>query len=338
MEYLQLAIDKNGDIASVYQVATGLACNCYCPDCHGQLVAKNKNKPSSSTLWPGQRIAHFSHYSGIECKSAPETMMHLLAKAVLKEIKEFRIPHIQKDDDILAESAVYKFDTVEIEKVREKEDLKIIPDAALTTKNGKTLFIEFHSTHKVDEHKKEQIKRLGISCIEVDLSNIEPLREGSPNMQNIKWLLVDADADIYKTWLFNSEEERLYKNLLRKKEQEQEADRISMQKIKEVERRIKQREDRALEKLERRKVNLIADYQKKGYQLLEIKFYRGRWNYEGFGDRRNNKYYIPGESCVFCPWTRNSGAKSEGCTACDYFVKYEKFPNISSEFVVCKFS
>lgn len=336
MDYLQIALNDTEDIVSVFDVATGIACNCYCPVCGSRLVAKNKNKAPSSTLSPGQHSAYFSHYSGTECASAPETMIHLLAKAILKKTKELKIPRFQKNQNILAESQTIKFDMVKIEKVYEIDGEKIIPDATLTAKSGKSLFVEFCNTHKVDANKQEKIKRLGVSCIEVDLKGIEPLREGRPNEIDIKWRL--TETELFKTWIFNAAEPRLCEQLQRKKEQAQ-AEALKKQREGEAsEKRKLEAQGKHVARKEKKIADLKAEYRRKsGFQLCEIYVNRGHWNYAGFGNRRNNKYWIPPESLLACSRTKNESAVAEGCEACDYFEKYENFSQMSSRFVVCKF-
>ena len=335
MDYLQLALNDKADIVSVFDVATGIACNCHCPVCGGRLIAKNRDKAPSSTLLQGQRSAHFSHYSGTECASAPETIIHLLAKAILKETKELKIPRLRNGQDMLAESQTIKFDMVEIEKVYEIEGERIVPDVTLTAKSGQLLFVEFRNTHGVDANKQEKIRKLGISCIEVDLKGIDPLRKGRPNETDIKWRL--TDTELFKAWIFNAAEQRLCEQLQRKKEQAQ-AEALKRQRKREDDER---KQIEALEKHAERKEKKIADlkaeYRKRGFQLLEIHFYRGYRNYKGVGDRRNHKYWIPSESLLTCPRTKNESAHAEGCSACDYFEKYENFSQVSTRFVICKF-
>lgn len=335
MNYLQLALDEKDDIVSIFEVATGLACNCHCPPCGSQLVAKNKGKSPSSELSPWTRSAHFSHYSGVGCASAPETMIHLLAKSILQEAKTLKIPQLRKDRDILAESLTVNFEMVEIEKACKIEDEEIIPDATLTAKTGQSLFVEFRKTHRVDETKQEKIRKIGISCIEVDLAGIEPLHEGRPNTMDVKWLLLEAE--VFKTWIFNAAEQRLYEQLLRKKEWTREESLKKQRKREADERKQIQTLERQAARKEKYKVKLKSEYQKRGYQLLEIHYYPGHWNYEGVGDRRNHKYWIPPESLLSCPKTKNISARADGCRACNFFKSYEKFSRLTSRFVGCKF-
>lgn len=70
------AIDSQNNFVHINSVAKGLDCNCYCPSCKEKLIAKNGGT---------KRVHHFAHASGIECESAYETMLHILAKTIVQE-------------------------------------------------------------------------------------------------------------------------------------------------------------------------------------------------------------------------------------------------------------
>ena len=128
---LQIALDKAGNLVSIYDVKTGIDCDCYCPECKEPLEAKNKNKTSNKTLLPRQKVAHFAHYDGSICLSATETAIHLLAKMVLKETKMLLIPNLFHKEIEIIKARPILFDNVEVEKELESETFKIKPDIIL---------------------------------------------------------------------------------------------------------------------------------------------------------------------------------------------------------------
>ncbi len=67
------------------EVDRGLACNCICPVCETQLVAKKGKKNEH----------HFAHYNAQECAGALETVLHLKAKEVLEKTNLILIPPIE---------------------------------------------------------------------------------------------------------------------------------------------------------------------------------------------------------------------------------------------------
>src|SRR5688572_7292525 len=112
---LQIALDANGSVVSIFKVPTGLACNCLCPVCKEPLEAKNKNKMSNEALVPGQKIAHFAHNDGSICAGAAETAIHRFAKEVLTRTKKLMLPPLFVNEIQVSEPVILNFDKVEKE-------------------------------------------------------------------------------------------------------------------------------------------------------------------------------------------------------------------------------
>lgn len=205
---LQIAIDENNNVVSVFEVATGRKCNCTCPECGEPLEAKNKGKTENAILEPNQKQAHFAHVSGKVCQYAAESALHKMAKEILFEHRTLMVPALYHYNEKVSDEARISFDNVEVEFRVTHDGSTFIPDAILTKGNRK-LFIEFYKTHRVDENKKHKIGLLGISTIEVDLNFIEPIINGKPNYEGLKEF-IETDAT-FSEWLYNSEGERLYK-------------------------------------------------------------------------------------------------------------------------------
>lgn len=92
---LQIGLNKDNQLVSIFDVETGEKCNCTCPECGDKLIAKNRNKKFNEPLKKGQKIAHFSHANGADCPSAQETAVHLLAKQVLSKNKRIELYECQ---------------------------------------------------------------------------------------------------------------------------------------------------------------------------------------------------------------------------------------------------
>lgn len=69
--YLKYAFNEQGTLVHVDNVPNGKACMCVCPACKGLLLARNNGK---------QKIHHFAHQPGVDCPTAYETSLHLVAK------------------------------------------------------------------------------------------------------------------------------------------------------------------------------------------------------------------------------------------------------------------
>ena len=158
-KFLQLALNDKKEIVSIFRVPTGEKCNCTCPECGEELVAKNKGKSEDTTLEPNQKAAHFAHASGKECEFAGETAIHLLAKEVIKKSKRIKIYYEHPEGiELGLKDEIIEFDIVETEKEYSNGEITIKPDATLK-KGNTTLFLEFFKTHQVDEEKREKIEK-----------------------------------------------------------------------------------------------------------------------------------------------------------------------------------
>lgn len=167
---IKYAIDAENRLMFVDDVPNGLECGCVCPGCKEKLIAKNDGKI---------REHHFAHASNKECITGYQTMIHLLAKAIIFNKKV--LPGFAINNKLLVAKQI----GLEVRL----EDLNIIPDILaiasvpvnlnfMGTSIGAItkdipLIIEIFVTHKVDEEKAKLIKNAGIPAIEIDLSKSE---------------------------------------------------------------------------------------------------------------------------------------------------------------------
>lgn len=192
----------------ISNVKNGLACNCICPDCKSPLVAKNN--PNN------KKAPHFAHYSGVECKGAVESVLHLLSKEVFKQTKKLFLPDFHHDYNPANIKPSYKveklieFDDVIIEKSFKIDNETIVCDA-VAVKNGKELLIEFANSHFIDLEKKSKIIKLGLPCIEIDVSSMEQ------NIESIVSMLENKSDN--KRWILNPKIEKQFQDeQIKKKE------------------------------------------------------------------------------------------------------------------------
>ena len=90
---LTWAVAAGGEPAHISEVESGLKCACTCPVCDGALIARQGKIKEH----------HFAHASGVECRHAAETALHVAAKDILAKRKEIVLPevevHLPGDDD-----------------------------------------------------------------------------------------------------------------------------------------------------------------------------------------------------------------------------------------------
>ncbi len=319
---LQLALDRkstDGNLLSIFDVKTGKECFCYCPECLELLEAKNNNKFADKPLLNREKTAHFAHFDGSMCSTAPETAIHLLAKKVLQETMSLFIPSLNHLGLEVWTGKKILFDKVETEKIKQTGGITIKPDIILM-KDNKELFVEFYKSHKVDYVKIEKIKEFNTSCIEININLIEPLVNGKPNIVALKKIFENQSH--LKTWLFNSEVESLYLNKMISIEAEKRS--LEERAIKKIEQKTIEKSKLA-EKSEIFKNELLA----KGYEFQKVydypKFDYDYYSNEHSGHSRIYKTFSSKNESVYCPKQKENGKNKRidlsECENCKYHLK-----------------
>ena len=166
----------------------GLRCACTCPVCAGVLVARQGKIKEH----------HFAHASGEECRHAAETALHLAAKDILAKRKEivlpevaFEFPHTSRGK-VIATQRRYPIESVQVER----KTGSIIPDV-IAESSARKLLVEVTVTHGVGHDKLRSIRELGLSCLEIDLSDAPH----DLDREALEKIVVDGTAQ--KRWLHN---------------------------------------------------------------------------------------------------------------------------------------
>ena len=203
---LPYGIRKEGDIERLVHISeiqpheSGLRCNCVCPACGERLQAKLPRTKKDFT----PRFAH--HHS--ECQYATETALHMKAKEIIEEAKYIVVPEVIAWYNDLFKKEISPSKEIHFNQVVLERRLNdIVPDI-LAYEDNRPLMIEITVTHKIDNIKREKIKKLGISTLEIDLSNIDFF-----NHEQLQYEVLSGIN--CKRWIYNAaaekEEERLRK-------------------------------------------------------------------------------------------------------------------------------
>jgi competence protein CoiA len=164
------AMDKEGRIRSVDEVARGLACDCRCPCCGESVIARQ----GEIREW------HFAHSSGSLCDGGAEGALHLAAKQLVMESKGLTVPEARirlemrlPDGRSGVGEAVRPECWIDFHSVEAEKSIgSIRPDIVAVTGNT-MLFVEIAVTHFVDEHKRATLQELNIPTIEIDLAVLQ---------------------------------------------------------------------------------------------------------------------------------------------------------------------
>lgn len=159
MVELLYALNEDGQMVHINEVPNGISCKCHCPKCSAPLVARNNGE----TMSP-----HFAHASGTLCSGAHESELHLLAKEIISEQKAVMLPHYAN----IYKGGLVRFDDVEVEERNDIASLQ--PDLCGVVHKAighdSRLWIEIMVTHAIGPDKRELIRKNGIACIEINLS------------------------------------------------------------------------------------------------------------------------------------------------------------------------
>lgn len=183
---LAYALGEDGLIVHISEAARGAACRCRCPACGEPLVARK-----------GSVAHHFAHRPDSSCNAATaaETALHRLAKEIVADKRRLRVPAVEVEGQGIrkrrAASKEIRFESAAVEHRLEG----VVADVMVTL-GDRRLLVEILVTHESDEEKVSRIGALGISAIEIDLSNVP--RDASRR---------EVEAAVLKTarrrWLFN---------------------------------------------------------------------------------------------------------------------------------------
>ncbi len=180
---------KSEKIVHISEVESGLKCDCICPACGAQLVAKKGSKMAH----------HFAHHAGENCEYGYESSLHLAAKDILSKAKKMVIPPVYvvfpdsyKKKELVCEAKEIPIDHVELEK----RYGGVVPDIIVYTGN-KQFFVEIYVTHAIDATKLKKLQSANISTIEIDLSK----KDSTTSAEELTDILLRDSEE--KAWKYN---------------------------------------------------------------------------------------------------------------------------------------
>ena len=187
--WLPFAEGEDGRMVHVKNVPNGKKCGCICPECRGPLIAYQPRT---------KKIAYFGHYTAAACDPprALETMLHRLAKQLIEERREVRLPPVVaflgETQRELSKGGIFRPESVRVE-----EAVPGMRPDIIATLGRKELFIEVAVRHKVGAEKLALIKERRHSTIEIDLAK---WRHETDEAKLAQAIIYDAP----RVWLFNS--------------------------------------------------------------------------------------------------------------------------------------
>lgn len=154
---MNVALTERGQIISIQEVSSGLACGCTCVQCGEQVVGRKGHI----------RAHHFAHYSNKKsCWIQPESLLHKFGKQVIREAMGLQLLPMPGHEPLSEDTSSW-WDFQSVAEEVSMGDLR--PDLIAQLPDG-PLLIEIAVTSFVDNLKQELIQRLGLRAVEIDLS------------------------------------------------------------------------------------------------------------------------------------------------------------------------
>lgn len=189
-EVFSWAEDVNGMMVYIDDVPGGASCNCFCPSCHEELIARHGNERAHG-------FAHASKVRGANLNICLKVILFKLAEYIVSTEKKICLPSYYG----IFKSRVIEFETVDVNDIFEREDRQ--PDIIATTKDNEKYLIEFRFTDYV--RHKNNIDYTGLNCLEIDLAG-----QKINDRNSLRNFLLSCDEN--RKWINND----LYFNLVEK--------------------------------------------------------------------------------------------------------------------------
>jgi len=196
------AIDKEGRVRSVDEVARGLACDCTCPSCGRPVMARQGEV----------REWHFAHAVESDCDGGLESTLHLAAKQLLLDNCGLSVPEIRIETEVhLPDGRVGKGTAfrpeqwIDFQSVEAEKSIGTIRPDIVAVVGNSMLFVEVAVTHFVDSEKRATLEKLGVPTIEINLANFQG--------EKWTWELLGEyviENSLHKRWLHLPDEETLH--------------------------------------------------------------------------------------------------------------------------------
>ncbi|WP_100915928.1 competence protein CoiA family protein [Pseudoalteromonas spongiae] len=186
---VQLILARNnlGTLVHIDDVPSGLACECYCPDCGARLEAR-KGPVNRHHFSHDQRDAKFQN-----CSYGPETELHLALKRLLQQKMKAIIPTAYSSN----KTVVINLDSSQLETCYPSSAYRCDVE---TVFRGEPIYFEIKVTHATGKDKLDFIKVNNFNVVEVSTPsdaniNNETLEEIFQRSE-FKWLSLDIFSAI----------------------------------------------------------------------------------------------------------------------------------------------
>lgn len=162
---------SDGKLVSPDEVERGRACNCACPGCTVEVIAKQGT----------ERTWHFAHVKGEKCAEGYEVSIHELAKQMLRQRKELLLPsliaktsgvdvygQLLEEQEHVLESSLVKLD-----ECKTGVNLGGVNVDVIGRLKGHEILIEVTVFHRLMPDKKERLLETKIPSMQINLEQFQ---------------------------------------------------------------------------------------------------------------------------------------------------------------------
>lgn len=177
-----------GKIVGIYEVESGLKCNCVCPNCGATLEARKGEI----------REHHFKHHDAQETMACYEDAFRVATKKAFSEAGEINLPinRLNEKNEVVNEVFPFKYSSVEIlnSVKRSGNGLEILVE--LKNEKGIALYVLICTSNKIRKNLESETFRDNISIIRINLTNFQAL-----TFDEFRRFL--ANDILSKEWIYN---------------------------------------------------------------------------------------------------------------------------------------
>lgn len=160
------AQDERGALIHIDAAQRGKACNCRCLACDEALIARQ-----------GDIKAHsFAHASGTECQFAVDAVLNRLAQELIAAAGVFVSPPLCVRAEgtgpfgLISQEETIAASRLRVESVVVDRRVHKQRPSVVMVINGRELLLELTYGHRLDAHKCDAIKKLGMAALEMHVS------------------------------------------------------------------------------------------------------------------------------------------------------------------------
>jgi hypothetical protein len=129
---------------------------------------------------------HFAHKVSNDGCGAGETLLHQLAKDIIKKLGQLNMPAFRYRKKTIFEKHTVKFTDITIEPLKEETGSNYRPDLIATLNDGRKVWVEVTVTSETKGDKLQYIIDNDILCIEVNLKDVDRLILDEELVEKIK--------------------------------------------------------------------------------------------------------------------------------------------------------